>query len=259
MNETLGTWRNPPLAYVVAELVISPYYSMATKIPWFQDRLRSKYPRTIEGKTVVVQDDKPVLQSIWHLVSADQMYGVQFGERAIAIHATRYQHSRDFIARWAEILDAIQTAQLDAFVERAGIRYVDLIVPSEDKEPAEYVVQQLQGIRPEGAQVKGWMLAAAFQFKDSLVNLRAGAPSPAGMLLPPDFNALPLQKPMVMLAAEERVKENKQIGFIDTDCLRDIKQVFNAADLVGIYTNLQIQNSRAFRSAISAIAQQEWM
>ena len=35
---TLGTWRKPPLAYVVAELVISPYYSLAAKVPGLQDR-----------------------------------------------------------------------------------------------------------------------------------------------------------------------------------------------------------------------------
>ena len=47
---TLGTWRKPPLAYVVAELVISPYYSMAAKVPGLQDWLRSTFPKTVEGQ-----------------------------------------------------------------------------------------------------------------------------------------------------------------------------------------------------------------
>ena len=50
----LGTWRRPPLVYVVAELVISPYYSMAAKVPSLQDRLRSSFPRTIEAKEIIV-------------------------------------------------------------------------------------------------------------------------------------------------------------------------------------------------------------
>ena len=53
-NTALGTWRRPPLAYVVAELVISPYYSMAAKVPGLQDRLRSAFPRTIEANELVI-------------------------------------------------------------------------------------------------------------------------------------------------------------------------------------------------------------
>lgn len=79
------------------------------------------------------------------------------------------------------------------------------------------------------------------------------------MLLPPNFNAMPLHKPQVMLDGEERVKEDKAIGFIDTDCLRDINQVFDAAQLVGIYTDMQKLTSRTFKAALSGMANKEWM
>ena len=128
---TLGTWRNPPLAYVVAELVISPYYSMSGAVPALQDKLRSAYPRTVEAQELVVDGAKPSAQPLWRMLSANQMHGVQLGTRAISLHATSYLHSNDFLSRWADILDAIGNANLGAFVERAGLRYVDLIVPSE--------------------------------------------------------------------------------------------------------------------------------
>ena len=64
-TSTLGTWRKPPLVYVVAELIISPYYSMATKVPGLQDRLRSTFPKTIEGQELVVDGAKPSAQPIW--------------------------------------------------------------------------------------------------------------------------------------------------------------------------------------------------
>ena len=131
----LGTWRRPPLVYVVAELVISPYYSMASKVPGLQDSLRSAFPRTLEAKELVVDGAKPSAQPLWQLVSADQKHGVQLGTRAISLHATSYAQSSDFLSRWAEVLDAIQNANLGAFVERAGLRYIDLIVPSEGRSP----------------------------------------------------------------------------------------------------------------------------
>ena len=256
---TLGTWRKPPLAYLVAELLISPYYSMAAKVPGLQDRLRSPFPKTVEGQELVVDGAKPSAQPIWQLISADQTHGVRLGTRSISLHATSYVNSADLMTRWADVLDAIHEADLGAFVERAGLRYVDLIVPSDDRSPADYLAQQLQGVVPEGAKPTGSLWAAAFLFDGATVNLRAGAPAPAGMLLPPNFNAMPLHKPQVMVDCEKRVKDEKAIGFIDTDCLRDINQVFDAAQLAGIYTDMQKLTSRTFKAALSATANKEWM
>jgi uncharacterized protein (TIGR04255 family) len=255
----LGTWRRPPLAYVVAELVISPYYSMANAIPGLQDKLRGSYPRTVEAQELRIEGDKPSAQPLWRLLSEDQKRGVQLGTRAISLHATSYLHSGDFMSRWAEILDAIAAASLGAFVERAGLRYVDLIVPSELGAPADYLEQRLQGVTPEGAVPTGSMWAAGFLFEGCVVNLRTGAPTPKGFLLPPDFNALPLNKPKVMLDAEARVKEDKPIGFIDTDCVKDIQRVFDAAELVDVYTGMQKLTSRTFKAVMSPVAKGEWI
>lgn len=255
----LGTWRNPPLAYVVAELVISPYYSMASAVPGLQDKLRSAYPRTLEAQEIVVDGAKPSAQPLWRMVSADQMHGVQLGTRAISLHATSYLHSSDFLSRWADILDAIGNAKLGAFVERAGLRYVDLIVPSEGRSPAEYLEPRLQGVTPDGAVSTGSMWAAGFQFDGCVVNLRAAAPAPTGLLLPPDFNALPLNKPKVMVAGEMCLKDEKAVGFIDTDCLKDVRRVFDASELVGIYTEMQTLTSRAFKAVLSTVAKEEWL
>ncbi|MBI5270751.1 MAG: TIGR04255 family protein [Burkholderiales bacterium] len=258
-NTALGTWRRPPLAYVVAELVISPYYSMAAKVPGLQDRLRSAFPRTIEAKELVIDGAKPSAQPLWQLMSVDQKHGVQLGTRSISLHATSYVQSSDFLGRWAEVLDAIQAADLGAFVERAGLRYVDLIVPAEGRSPADYLAPSLQGITPEGGRSTGSMWAAAFQFAGSLVNLRAAAPTPQGLLLPPDFSALPLNKPAVMLDAEKHLRDEATIGFVDTDCLKEIGKVFDAGELLGAYTEMQKLTSKTFKAALSDIARGEWM
>jgi uncharacterized protein (TIGR04255 family) len=258
-TKALGTWRRPPLAYVVAELVISPYYSMASKVPSLQDRLRDSFPRTLEAKEIVVDGSKPSAQPLWQLISADQKHGVQVGTRSISLHATSYVQSNDFLSRWAEVLDAIQAADLGAFVERAGLRYVDLIVPSGKHSPADYLAEGLKGIEPKGARSTGSMLAAVFQFNENTVNLRASAPAPQGVLLPPDFNALPLSKPPIMIEAESRLKEEKAIGFVDTDCLRVIGRVFDGGELPAVYAEMQKLTSRTFKAALSRIATKEWV
>jgi uncharacterized protein (TIGR04255 family) len=256
---TLGTWRNPPLAYVVAELVISPYYSMANAVPGLQDKLRSAYPRTVEAQELVVDANKPSAQPLWQLLSANQKHGFQLGTRAISLHATSYLHASDFLSRWAEVLDAIDATKLGAFVERAGLRYIDLIVPSDERSPADYLEQRLQGVIPDGAVSTGAMWAAGFQFDGGVVNLRAAAPSSKELLLPPGLNALPLHKPKVMLDAEKRLMDKKPIGFIDADCLKDIQRVFDASELVGVFTEMQRLTSRTFKAVLSPIAKEEWI
>lgn len=257
---TLGTWNNPPLAYVVAELVISPYYSINNAVAGLQDMLRHAYPRTVEAQELVIDNsNKPSTQPLWRLLSADQTYGVQLGTRTISLHATSYLHSSDFLGRWAEILDAIGAAKLDTFVERAGLRYVDLIVPSGDCTPSDYLEEHLKGVVPEGAELTGSMWAAGFQFGDSLVNLRVAAPAPKGLLFPPDFNALPLKKPKVMQEADKWLKDNRPIGFIDTDCIKEIRRVFDATELADDYTEMQKLASRTFKTVLSDIAKGEWM
>jgi len=256
---TLGSWHNPPLAYVVAELVISPHYSIANAIPSIQDRLRNAYPRTIEGQEIVIDGNKPSAQPVWRLLSADQSCGVQLGTRAISIHSTSYAHSREFLGRWADVLDTIGAVKLGAFVERAGLRYIDLIIPSGDHRPEDYLQPGLQGVTPEGAQTTGSMWATGFEFGDCVVNLRTAAPTPHGMLLPPEFNAIPLTKPRVMLEAESRVKDSSLIGFIDTDCAKEIQKVFDAATLASIYTEMQKLVSKTFKTVLSPTAEAEWV
>lgn len=255
----LGTWRKPPLAYVVAELVISPYYSMGNAVPGLQDRLRSSYPRTVEAQEILIEGNKPSTQPLWRLLSGNQKHGVQLGTRAISLHATSYLHSGDFLTRWAEILDAIAAAELGAFVERAGLRYVDIIVPAEGRAPADYLEERLQGVTPEGAQATGSMWASGLLYDGCTVNLRVAAPAPKGLLLPPDFNALPLNKPKVMLDAEARIKDDKPIGFIDTDCVKEIQRVFGAAELVDVYTGMQKLTSRTFKAVLSPAGKGEWI
>lgn len=256
---TLGTWRKPPLAYVVAELVISPYYSLAEKMPELQDSLRNEYPRTAEGKELVIEvSTVPVTQSIWQLSSADKTRGVQFGTRVMSLHATSYVDSADFLRRWAAVLNAVQTTELGAFVERAGLRYIDIVVPDDNKSPSDYLAPAIQGITPAGAVNQGAMWAAAYQCDGCVVNLRTGGPSPRGVLLPPGFNALPLGKPSVMVAAERRLQEGGVIGFIDTDCLREIQEVFDAPKLVKEFGAMQKLASRTFQAALSDYAKGAW-
>jgi hypothetical protein len=69
----------------------------------------------------------------------------------------------------------------------------------------------------------------------------------------------PLAKPAVMMQAEARLKANQSIGFVDTDCIREVGQVFEAEALLTHYKSMQKPTSATFKAAMSPLAQREWM
>jgi uncharacterized protein (TIGR04255 family) len=258
---------------VVAELAIAPHYGLAGKIAAIQDGLRSAYPRTLEATEVLLPVAAPFTpgvsagqalpappQPFWQLLDSTQTRGVLINYRAIALHATIYDDSTDFLSRWSEVLATIERAEAELFVERAGLRYVDLIVPTKDAQPSDYLVSSVHGIEPPaGAQIqtRGWGLS--YSVDSIAVQIRTATPAPTNFVLPPTLNTLPLQQPSVMMEAQSRVSGQQPIGWIDTDVSRTIQRPFNAGEIAVLYGGLHQTVSTTFKALLSARAKQEWI
>lgn len=265
-EKTLGKWANPPLAYVAAEVGISPHYSTAQFMPSIQQSLREVYPRTIEGAELTLDlagsNTSPIPQPVWQLLMADSGRGVRIGARGIALHATHYPDFPTFAEWMAQVLQAVEESGLNPFVERVGLRYIDYILPSEDHQPADYLAAALRGVAPPGAgpaQTSMWI--ASFPFDGCTVSARVAAPAPllGNTVLPPNFSALPLAKPKPMIQAEERSKQGLAYGFIDTDCTQTISQPFNAQVLASKFATMHDYVSVTFKTFMSDLAVKEWV
>jgi len=265
MSDTLlGTWRNPPLAYVVAEVGFSAHYSIAQFVPAIQESLRELFPRTDEGVEMALAistpNQAPVPDRIWRLTTADNGRGVHVGTRAVALHVTRYQDFSEF-AKWlSSLLKAVQESGLNPFVERTGLRYIDYILPSDGHHLMEYLIPALRGITPPGARpAQTTMWAVTYPFDAFTVNARVVAPSLPGMILPPNFRPLPLAKPSTLLAAEQLSQNGKSFGIIDTDCIHTANEVFDAQALATKFVQMHKCVSVTFKSLISDLAVKEWV
>jgi uncharacterized protein (TIGR04255 family) len=265
MSDTmLGTWRNPPLAYVVAEVGISAHYSIAQFVPAIQQSLRDLFPRTDEGMEVALaigaSNQTTVPDRIWRLTTPDNGRGVHLGTRAIALHVTRYHEFSEFADWLTRVLQAVQESGLNPFVERTGLRYIDYILPSNGHQPTDYLVPGLRGVTPPGADpVQTAIWAATYPFNDFKVNARLVAPSLPGTILPPNFGPMPLTKPNTMLAAEERSQKGQPFGIIDTDCSLTLNKVFDAQTLSVNFAEMHKCVSVTFKALISDLADKEWV
>lgn len=266
----LGRWRKPPLAYVVAELGIAPHYGLSSKIAFIQDSLRVDYPRTLEAAELMLpvatiassipQSSSAPPQPLWQLLNSNQTCGILVQYRAIALHATAYEDSSHFLKLWSQVLNVIEQAEMGLFVERAGLRYVDLIVPAEQSLPSDYLVPSVHGTEPPpGAQIesRGWGLN--YRIHDIGVQIHTATPAPANFLLPPNLNALPLQRSAVMAEAQSRVSNQQPIGWIDTDVSQLVQQPFNAKEIVALYDRLHKTVSTTFKAILSDRAKSEWI
>jgi uncharacterized protein (TIGR04255 family) len=256
----LGTWQNPPLAYVVSELRISPHYALREIVPRLQGALRGSFPRTIEGSELIIDPSSPPAQRpVWQLISAEATRGVYISTRSLSLHATAYVDFEDFLERWREVLNAIASTGLNPFVERAGLRYMDLVVPSNDREPKEYLIENLRGASPlQGVTTVSSLWGAMFSSDGFALQAHVAAPSPQGMLFAPNFTALQLEKPQIMCSAEQRMQSGKPIGYIDTDCWQHVQKVFDTEVLGSLYTQLHDRVSALFSSLLSDLAVKEW-
>ena len=258
--KALGTWENPPLAYVVAELIIAKNPTLEREIPAIQETLRDAYPRPEEvDERTIGPTGALEVQKGWQSLAADSMRGIRLSSRTVSLHATSYVDFADFLQRWQTVLEAVESAGVKIFVERAGLRYVDLIVPGADRKCQDYVAGGLRGMKaPQGSVVDNNLWATSFTLGECSMNARIGAPAPQHVVLPPNFRALPLEKPEIMFKAEHHIREGKPIGFVDTDCVCRVAKWFSAAEAVILYRTLHDNVSLTFKSVLSELAEEEW-
>jgi uncharacterized protein (TIGR04255 family) len=245
---------------------------MSSRIPALQEALRTQYPRTNElsevliatplaaqGVTPAVPPPQPPQQR-WQLVNAENTRAVDIGHRSIGLHATEYTNSSDFLDRWNSVLLAVERSGTEVFVERAGIRYVDMIVPTAGHKPADYLLSSLQGVTvDEPTTVQSSIWAGTLTVDGSLIQVRTAAPSPMGLLLPPTLGAVPLQMPKSLIDAQAHMAAQKPIGWIDTDAGREIRKPLRAEEMMPLYIEMQRRLSSIFKSLLSDQARREWM
>lgn len=265
-NHAAGPWKNAPLGYAVAEVAISPHYTLQHHIPAVQQALRSVFPRTTEGFGLRLEMNapnaapQPQQEQFWQLTAADNSRGVQVGTRAFALHATEYTTYEAFSADLERMLRAVSGAEIGAFVERIGIRYIDYILPSEGHRPEEYVAESLRGIAlPRAGQAQNATWAGTYAVDSSFVNLRILAPAPPGMLFPPNFAAMALSKPSRMTQAEHDYVNVRPFGIVDTDCFCRVDAILEVDTLMTGFNQLHELTSSTFKAVMSDLARKEWL
>lgn len=260
----MGTWRNPPLAYVVAEVQFSPYYQLGNHVAEFQAAIRDRFPRTHEANVLrlEVQANAPIAQQekAWRFFSENQRLGIDLSARHIAFHATEYEDFPEFSETLALVLRALDRTIPGLFVNRLGLRYIDYILPKAGESTWDYVVESLRGFLPPRSKKAGeayWI--ANYECERGSVNLRVVPVLPKGQVFPPNFGPIEVTPAETQLEAMKRGASGEQVGCIDTDRLIPLERKLNPEELLDLFAGMHTDVFDTFKAAISKKAEESWI
>lgn len=259
----MGSWRNPPLGYVVAQIRLSVFYQLERYVPEFQGEVRDIFPRTKEGNIlrVEVQGNTPSAQQekVWRFFSENQRMGIDLSPRSLSLHATEYRNFEAFCEPLKLMVSAAEKSIPGLFVEQLGLRYIDYILPRENEAGFDYVVESVRGFIPPGAAgVKEAYWIAHFPFEEGGINLRVIPLLPAGATHPPNFGPIDVEPAETQAEATRRAQHNEPLGCIDTDRILPLGKKIETDQVMSLFAKMHSDVSTTFQAAISQKAKQLW-
>jgi len=254
-------WNNAPLFYVLAEVRFNSIELMGKYVPEFQDDLRkSGYPdfreeinqnldvRKSDGAEQMVN---MVQRKRWVFNDIDKKNGFILFQDRIVFHSTSYVTFAPFLAELISKLKVLNDIVGMAFVERTGVRFVDVIVP-EDGEIEEYIQPALQGFRLPDNQREHNLVESVFRVGDGTLIARSGIFN-EGVILPPDL--VPFILNWGAKFSEEEITVN---AHIDIDHFVNKRFPFDISTIEAQLNDSKRITKNTFTGAITEYAVNKW-
>lgn len=262
----LGQWPNAPLVFVLAQVRFHPLASASPESirEILTKRVGKEFSTIVQASAIDIQiklDAETTIQrSPQTAIGYDMLNGamdasIRVVNGAITFSTTTYKDSVGFMARWTEIVGALEEAEV-TLVTRLGLRYVDFILPRDGKRPEDYVhapwnllgMPALPGAEETPSMNVSMMDVPYPKGRMRLQFMRGfGVPN-----LPADLHGL--------LPPANRMKTTAPVlcGIIDTDRWIDGNHPADIATLQTSFVGMHKDLSGAFRAMTTDAAHKEW-
>jgi uncharacterized protein (TIGR04255 family) len=259
--------QNAPLVHVLAQVVFSPIWELSERVKGFRPAIHSMgFPWVAEGQVhrVTVTDQAPPkvdLKPRWDFLSADKTTGIMLTEEALVLQTTAYTSSAPFRYRLHDVLRALREATDVEFVQRIGLRYIDLVRVAPGERFSQYVHPGLLGFpwrdAPDlQARAIGLRTEAIAQTAVGIMAVRS-AVLPPGQMVPADLLPAVLRYPTLL--------EESQTGLsglaLDFDHFVQFDETplpFDVDRIVDIVHQLHGGSRAAFEAAGTPYALERW-
>lgn len=258
--------QNAPLVHVLAQVVFSPVWELSERVKAFRAAIHPMgFPWVAEGQVhhVTVTDQAPPkveLRPRWDFLSADKTTGVTLTQEALVFQTTAYTSSAPFRDQLRDVLRALREVTGAEFVQRVGLRYIDLIRVAPGERFSEYVHHGLLGFpwreAPDlQARAIGLRTEAIAQTTVGIMAVRS-AVLPPGQMVPSDL------LPAVLRYPPPPEPQNGLPGLaVDFDHFVQFDETplpFDADRIVEIVQQLRDGSRAAFEAAGTPYAFERW-
>ena len=263
---TQQAWSNPPLYYSLAQLVFNEIPSLEQHISEIADSFAAftftdyksvevdSVQFSIEqGGEAKIQTDK---KKQWNFFNKNKQSVFSLNTNTLVFATTEYQGRNDFTQNVIKGIEAINLSKKLDFVDRIGVRHIDLIIPSAHRAAHEYISPNLHGISivdglsrvnqtTEGVYTDGlrWVVCRNM-FREF----------PAGLIDPENFMGL------IQLKIKDKftLPSNQEIACIDIDSFTQHRIDFDLKKIESNLLELRSFMEPVFKSSITELALGEW-
>ena len=156
-----------------------------------QEALRQRFPRFRRGLIQEVRLDletpKAILSERYEFQNRDATVGIIVAPDFITVHTSSYETYEVMEETLRIALDAVHNTVRIGLSERIGLRYVDLIRPSQGESLRDYLNPQLLGFDGQGLGAPNGLNRLEFLGNTGLGTLIARCTQQSGQFLPPDL------------------------------------------------------------------------
>lgn len=245
-----------PLVFVLVQVRFPAVLKMSQHVPDIQESLRhagfSKYVEEQTQQIVFAPEIKTESERRWLFASRDQREAALLTNDFVVYETTRYDIFETFLARFRQIVDVVKERVGIEYAEQVGLRYVDLIRPTEERPARDFLRESLRGLSNEELGVSQARQQFVMKAKSPHGDLYLRSFENSGKkFLPPDLDATHL-KFDVEPAAEEIFR------VLDFDHIFRGEVDFGSDDLVEKLWALHDSSSKAFQCAVTTDAIAFW-
>lgn len=242
---------------MVIQVRIAAVLSLEPYIAQIQEKLRrSGFPKfsqnTINELRFELTQIKTTAMQRYEFQARDGQSGIVLTANTLAFHTTKYEHFEDFIEKFERAVELINSILNIEFVERVGLRYIDLVRVRDGETVDQYITRDILGPAPgklgmidslshfqmNGRTEVGILLFKLWQFNN-------------GSFLPPDLVPNTLNHNL-KLARNEKVSILDLDHYLEEQLDFDIVKISNAA--WALHDNLDL----TFREVVTEYALAQW-
>lgn len=261
--------KNAPVYFTIGQVQHNPILNLSSYVVAIQERLRKagypdfkqamqvQFELSAAGVRDAGQAPQPAVQRVERFLISDMagISGFSFQTNAISFQTTEYETFEAFQSQLRlglEVLDEVVGGL--AFVERIGLRYLDVVAPRPGERVGQYLANEVAGLRarmPAATFAYSFSEAMLIDDDGSQVVSRTIVQS-GGLSFPPDL------QPESLTVAERFRAVSGEHAVIDSDGSFSSRQQFNPQFIEAKLNALHDLIDKSFQETASDHARKVW-